>query len=101
MTRDGRFLSPRSISKIRLQERVAAGAEKNLMLLGARKRAFGEDPVTWVDEVLSGDTFIRVRHPGNTSAEKRRPEASFAPAKPYPKKLDQVQQRLDLFSVAA
>ncbi|MGF6440454.1 hypothetical protein [Paraburkholderia youngii] len=109
LTRDGIVVSPRSISKIRLQEQGAAGAEKNLVRLGATPRAFGQDPAEWVTSVLASETFIRVRHPGNHTYawslgrpdEKRRLEKSFAPAKPFPKMLDPVQHGLDLFEAAA
>lgn len=102
LTRDGNVLSPRSLSKIRLQEQGAAGAEKTLVRLGAMPRAFGQDPAEWLASVLGGDTFMRARHPGNhafgfalgRAAEKRRLEASFAAAKPYPKQLDPVQSVL-------
>ncbi|WP_321935221.1 hypothetical protein [Paraburkholderia sp. J8-2] len=104
LTRDGIVLSPRSISKIRLQEQGADGAERNLVRLGAPSRAFGEDPAEWVARVLASNIFIRVRHPGNHTFcwalgrpnEKRRLEKSFAPAKPYPKQLDPVQHGLEL-----
>ncbi|MFP3637545.1 hypothetical protein [Paraburkholderia sp. SIMBA_054] len=109
LTRDGLVVSPRSISKIRLQEQGAAGAEKNLVRLGATPRAFGQDPADWVASVLASDTFIRVRHPGNhtyawslgRTREKRKLEKSFAAAKPYPKQLDPVQHGLDLFAADA
>ena len=109
LTRDGIVVSPRSISKIRLQEQGAAGAEKNLVRLGVTPRTFGQDPAEWVASVLASDTFIRVRHPGNhtyawslgRAHEKRRLEKSFAPSKPYPKQLDPVQHGLDLFAASA
>lgn len=109
MNRNAIVVSPRSVSKIKLGEMGAAGAEKRLVSLGARPRAFGQDPAEWVDEVLASDAFVRVKHPGNhvyafalgRPAEKRNLLQSFAPAKPFPKKLDPVQQGFDLFAAAA
>ncbi|MBN3760886.1 hypothetical protein [Burkholderia sp. Ac-20365] len=104
----GIVVSPRAISKIRLGENGAQGAERSLVRLGAPARRFGQDPAEWLSDVLSGDTFRKVRHPGNhvyafalgRPHEKRRLQKAFAPAKPYPKKLDPIQQGFDLFAAA-
>lgn len=65
LSHDGRVVSRRAMSKIRNEERGADYAERSLVELGARPRAFGEDPRAWVTDVLASTAFRRVRHPGN------------------------------------
>lgn len=100
---NGHVLSPRAISKIRLQEQGAQGAERNLIRLGAPPRQHGQHPAEWIDEVLASGQFARVKHPGNhvfcfalgRPAEKRKIELGFAAALPYPKALDPQQSTLE------
>jgi hypothetical protein len=98
LNRDGIALSSRAISKVRLQEHGASSAEKRLVRLGAPARGFAQDPGEWIDELLSGPTFKRVRHPGNhvyawplgTPAMKRARFAGFSAAMEYPKAQDRL-----------
>lgn len=62
---NGRVLSRRSLSKIRLGEVGAAYAERDLVAAGAPARGFGEDPAAWCERVLSSPKFRRVRSRGN------------------------------------
>lgn len=60
----GRVLSPRSLSKIRNEERGHAGAQAQLRALGAPSREYLECPAKWLERVLPS-IATRVRHPGN------------------------------------
>lgn len=61
--RDGRTLSRRSISKVRLRERGWEYAARQLVAAGAPRREFGEEPAAWVARATA--LLPRVRHPGN------------------------------------
>lgn len=99
LTPSGVALSSRAVSKVRLQEHGAESAEKRLVRLGAPPRSVGQHPADWINGVLDGNTFRRVRHPGNhiyawalgTQREKAALAKAFAPAKVFPKKLDDEQ----------
>lgn len=59
----GRTLSRRALSKIRLGERGWEPAAARLVAAGADPRRPGEEPRAWLARVLP--SFRRVRHPGN------------------------------------
>ena len=87
---DGRFLSPRALSKIRGEERGWEYASRDLIQAGADPRWIGEAPEAWLARVLP--SFRRVRHPGNhvylfriDPRGRRSAEASILP---YPKKTE-------------
>jgi hypothetical protein len=92
----GVALSTRAVSKVRLQEHGAESAEKRLVRLGAPPRTLGQHPADWINGVLAGNTFRRVRHPGNhiyawalgTRRAKVALVEAFAPALAFPKTLD-------------
>lgn len=102
LTSSGIALSTRAISKVRLQEHGADSAEKRLVRLGAPQRPVGQHPAEWINSVLAGDTFRRVRHPGNhiyawalgTNRQKTLLINGFAPTKLFPKALDGAQIEL-------
>lgn len=83
---DGRALSPRSLSKIRLGERGAVAAARALVDAGLPPRERAEAPAAWLARVLP--LCRRVRHPGNHAyawawgALDRRP-----PPLPYPRRV--------------
>ena len=81
---DGRFVSPRLISKIRGEEQGWEYASRDLTALGAPARLPGEEPRAWLARVLPG--FARVRHPGN-HAYTWHFNGKPAPSLPYPKKV--------------
>jgi hypothetical protein len=60
----GRVLSPRTLSKIRNEERGQEGARAQLIALGAPPRESLESPVQWLERILPL-IATRVRHPGN------------------------------------
>jgi hypothetical protein len=62
---DGRVLSPRTLSKIRLGETGWESAQRSLEALGAPKREFAESGTDWVTRVLASGLFKATRHPGN------------------------------------
>lgn len=94
--RDGRVLSPRTLSKIRLGECGWESAQRMLEDLGAPKRVFGEDGSQWVARVLACGMFKAVRHAGNhcyawpvaKGARKREIQRGFREGLPYPKQPD-------------
>ena len=65
LTREGRFLSVRGMSKIRGQEQGWEGAAAALVGAGAPVRRVGEEPGAWLGRALQEGPFVRVRHPGN------------------------------------
>lgn len=65
LTRDGRVVSDRTLSKIRNEERGFEYACRQLTAAGAPERAHGEALAAWVARVLAGDTLQSFRHPGN------------------------------------
>lgn len=92
LDRAGRVLSRRSLSKLRNDERGAAGAYARLLAAGAPPRHPFEDGTAYVTRALAEGPFRRLRHPGNlcylfgplgTAAGL---PASSPPALPYPKK---------------
>lgn len=85
---DGREIPPRSLSKIRNQERGGAGAYARLVEMGAPTRARGEDWPTYVRRALRAGPFRPCRHPGNHCyvwALERGVRPLLADALPYPK----------------
>lgn len=90
--RDGRAISRRALSKIRLREVGCAYAERQLVDAGAEPRRAFEEPVAWLARVLCEPTFRRIRHPGNFAYAfglDRAARASIAAANdplPYPRK---------------
>ena len=94
--RDGTVLSPRTISKIRLEEVGCDAAAKYFESVGAPKRQAGQSPTEWIKDVLASDLVSKVRHPGNhvflfplgKGNARARIETGFATAMPYPKKID-------------
>jgi hypothetical protein len=96
LSRDGRVLSARTLSKLRNGERGADGAYRQLLSMGASERRLGEDIHEYVNRAISNGPFVRARHPGNHlylwaiggRNERRRVEAGFMPALPYPQVAD-------------
>lgn len=109
LTASGVALCTRAMSKVRLQEHGADSAERRLVRLGAPPRPFGQDPGEWLKDVLAGNTFTRIRHPGNhiyawalgSPQQKATLAQAFAPAKPFPKTLDSVQGDLAFHTARA
>ena len=62
---DASVVSERSLSKIRHDERGAAGAYRNLIALGAPPIRRGESGANYVRRALTEGPFRRLRHPGN------------------------------------
>jgi hypothetical protein len=91
LDRDGKVLSPRTLSKLRNGEQGAAGAYEILRRAGAPARDPFEDGAAYVARALEQGPFRRVKHPGNHAyvwaiGEKRRETMTgVAPALPYPK----------------
>lgn len=96
MAPDGRVLSPRTLSKIRLGETGWESAQRSLEALGAPAREFGESGADWVTRVLSCGLLKASRHPGNhcyvwplaRGGYRRRLEQQFRAGLPYPKQAD-------------
>lgn len=65
LDRAGRVVSRRSLSKIRNDERGAAGVYAALLAVGAPKRRAMEEGIAYVERVLREGPFRRLRHPGN------------------------------------
>lgn len=88
---DGRVISRRALSKIRLDERGAGYAYRQLLALGAPPRLPFEGGASYIARALASGPFRRVRHPGNhvyAWALSRRVELA-ATAGPYPKHLEE------------
>lgn len=93
---DGRVLSPRTLSKIRLGETGWESAQRALEALGGPKRGHGESGADWVARVLSCGLLKAIRHPGNhcyvwplaKGGYRRRLEQQFRAGLPYPKQAD-------------
>lgn len=103
---NGRVISPRSISKIRNDERGADGAYRRLIAAGAPRRQTGEDPRAYISRALTEGPFTQVRHPGNyayvwglDTATKRRLRQDL-PALAYPKQIEPVGAQMPLFGAA-
>jgi hypothetical protein len=96
MMPDGRILSPRTLSKIRLSETGWESAQRTIEAFGAPKRAFGENGADWVARVLRCGLLKPARHPGNhcyvwplaKGGYRRRLEQQFRQGLPYPKQAD-------------
>lgn len=65
LSKDGRVVSQRALSKIRNEERGAEHAARQLVEMGAPERGHGEDPRSWVERALASGVFDRLKHPGN------------------------------------
>lgn len=65
VARDGRTVSERALSKIRLEEQGAGYAIRQLQELGAPARHPGESGKDYLQRALADGQFHRVRHPGN------------------------------------
>lgn len=82
----------RALSKLRLDERGAAGAYQQLLAAGAPHRMPGECTSAYVDRVLQEGPFQRLKHPGNHAyvwplgVQARAVRSQLPPALPYPRK---------------
>lgn len=91
ITRDGKILSPRTLSKLRNDDQGAAGAYAQLLRAGAPARRISENIFRYVDRALHDGPFTRVRHPGNhayvwaVGGRRRETVSRLARALPYPK----------------
>lgn len=91
VTREGRILSPRTLSKLRVGDQGAAGAYEILRRAGAPERQPFEDGAAYVARALAEGPFTRVRHPGNhayvwaVGRERHRTQLGLARALPFPK----------------
>lgn len=65
LSRDGRSVSPRALSKLRNDETGAAYAYDQLRALGAPARIAGESGAAYVARALDLGGFRQQRHPGN------------------------------------
>ena len=65
LSRDGRCINERTLSKLRRGERGAAYAERQLVGMGAPPRALFEDDAAYVARALASGAFRTVRHAGN------------------------------------
>lgn len=98
MTRCGRVISRRSLSKLRNGERGASRVYEQLRAAGAPEIRQLEDPAAYVQRAIAEGPFRQVRHPGNhvyawplgDRRARRQLLEHFAPAQAYPKHVDQV-----------
>lgn len=96
MAPDGRVVSPRTLSKIRLGECGWESAQKALEAMGVPERQFGEEGATWVSRSLESGVFRAFSHPGNhcyawplvKGPRRKLLEKGFKAALPYPKQAD-------------
>lgn len=65
VSRNGRCIRERALSKIRCDEQGAAYAVRQLIDMGAPARNEGESGAAYVERALRAGGFSRVRHPGN------------------------------------
>ncbi len=65
LSRDGRCVSRRALSKLRNDESGADYAYEQLRKLGAPERQPFEDPKAYAERALRDGGFRKVRHPGN------------------------------------
>lgn len=65
LSRDGRCVSRRALSKLRNDESGAAYAYEQLRALGAPERQAFEEPKAYADRALRDGGFRKQRHPGN------------------------------------
>lgn len=87
-TPQGRFLSPRALSKIRGLEVGWEYACRDLMAHGAPHRRVGEEPAAWLERALREGPFKKVKHPGNHTYLWRLDGTKPPPSLPYPKQRD-------------
>lgn len=93
LTRAGRTLSPRALSKLRNDERGAAHVYAMLVAAGAPARQPLESGPAYVRRALVDGPFRRFAHPGNHRyawplggrSQRHTALSRFAPAQPYPK----------------
>lgn len=64
-TPDGRMISERALSKIRLKEQGSDYATRELLDRGAPLRLSGEEPSEWIGRLVSEGFISTRRHPGN------------------------------------
>lgn len=90
---DGTILNDRAQSKIRKRERGHEYVERQLMALGARTPAAGQDPAAWLRQALEDIGARRLRHRGcyrylfAIGPRRRRLAAELERvAQPYPKR---------------
>lgn len=89
----GCVVSMRGLSKLRQDERGAAGAYQQLLDAGAPARRHGEDPSAYVARALREGPFRRVQHPGNhayvwpVGRQAHQVRAVLPVALPYPEAL--------------
>jgi hypothetical protein len=94
LTRDGRVISPRALSKIRNDEQGAAYSYQLLRSNGAPPRRMFESGAEYVTRALAEGPFRRILHPGNhayawpigSPAQRRALLEQFAPSYSYPKR---------------
>lgn len=65
LSRDGRIVSRRALSKLRNEESGAGYAYEQLRRLGAPERQPFEDPKAYAERALHQGGFRKVKHPGN------------------------------------
>ena len=65
MLPSGNVANERSLSKVRNEERGAAGVERDLRAQGAPGRFFAESGREWVERLVEEGFLRRVAHPGN------------------------------------
>jgi hypothetical protein len=84
---DGRSLAARTLSKLRNDERGAAGAYRQLLQAGAPRRVLGESGPVYVERALACGAFRALRHPGqHVYGWALDPAIALARAGPYPKR---------------
>jgi hypothetical protein len=90
----GRTVSGRTLSKLRTDDRGAAGAYAQLRAVGAPQRLPLESGGDYVRRVLSGGLFRRLAHPGNhayvwaVGQSRRATRRAFGEALPFPKRVE-------------
>ena len=83
---DGKVVSGRMLSKIRLDEQGATYSYDKLRALGAPARRLMEEGAAYVKRALAEGPFSRRRHPGNLAyvwAANKRDRRQLPPALPY------------------
>lgn len=96
LSRDGRVVSERMLSKLRADDQGAGYAYRSLLALGAPRRAPIESGTAYVTRALREGPFVRMRHPGNHvygwaiggRLQRRWTERGFEEGLPYPKVKD-------------
>ena len=95
-------VSGRTLSKIRLGERGAAGAIDQIVALGAPRPLPTESAGTWLDRLHRERILLRVPHPGLFTyvfelSRRARVRGRDLPRKAYPKMLTEPHPELGLF----